>query len=59
MTLAKKRKNLLEQLAKVYGDEERDHLEAEQKLLEWLLAFDPEIAHAWLKAKDVQQWWYA
>lgn len=51
------KQEVLAQLGKDRGDEERDHAEAEKALLAYLN--DPEIAAAWEEAKDVQNWWYA
>lgn len=41
------------------GDPERDHVEAERLLLEWLKIVVPTVAEAWAKAKEEQCWWYA
>ena len=54
------RKKLLEHLQKPRGDEECDHGLAEKLLMVWLRSCDDaELADAWKRAQDEQNWWYA
>jgi len=41
------------------GDEEGAHVRADNAIISFIDSFDPELAKAIDKARDVQGWWYA
>lgn len=55
-----KRDELLECLRRPETSPDQDHSQAEKLLIEHLREIgDGELADAWVKAQDEQNWWYA